>query len=496
MGLSRRKEIVGKIETTPGSLVSGLWDAANAKELVLNPRADFEVSMFDRQYLRSTLTPIPSLAGIKTGTIGFQVELAGHAHATPDLPTWDKYLRACGFKSVATNKVAFTGATGTLRHGETVTATGTGASGTAIVVHDTWPSAAGAGTIYLESDSITWATSGVTTLTGGSTADTVTVGADVESSDAGQSWYPVSQPTVLITDGAVTGTLEVDDILVMSNASVDLQISGVITSISGTTMRVRMGTGFPAATSGYLFHVAGESATAPSNYYTMTSATVVQDDVPTLGIGLNEDGIAKTVIGARGTVSLEARIGEPALLTFEFTGAAYAGEDRSMLSGVVTETKVPPVFLGAAIAIADETGAADPSLISERTPCITALSLAMNNTVALRQCAAATSGIKFAEISERAPTGSMDPEQEPEATFPLIAKFLAGSVMRLRSTIGSVAANQFLLSMPGLQATGLPSGDRNGIATRELAFKATGGARSNLSDSPGADNEFVLTYLL
>lgn len=496
MGLSRRKEVVAKIETTPGSLVSGLWDAANAKELVLNPRADFDVTMFDRQYLRETLTPVPSIAGIKTGTIGFQVELAGHANATPDVPTWDKYLRACGFKSVATNKVAYTGATGTLRHGETVTATGTGASGTAIVVHDAWPDAAGAGTLYLESDSIVWATTGATTLTGSVTADTVTVGAGVESADAGQSWYPVSQPIVLITGGAVTGTLAAGDILVMSNASVDLQISGVVTSISGATMRVRMGTGFPAATSGYLFHIAGESATAPTNYYTMTSATVVQEDVPTLSMGLNEDGIAKSIIGARGTVSLEARIGEPALLTFEFQGAAYAGEDRSMLSGVVTETKVPPVFLGAAIAIADETGSSDPSLISERTPCITALSLAMNNEVALRQCVAATSGIKFAEVTGRAPTGSMDPEHEPEATFPMIANFLAGTIMRLRSTIGSVAANQFLVSMPGLQATGMPSGDRNGIATRELAFKATGGTRTNASDSTGSDNELVITYLL
>lgn len=499
MGSARRKEIVGKIETTPGSLVSGLWDAANAKELVLNPRADFDVAMFERQYLRSTLTPIPGIAGIKTGTVSFQVELAGHAHATPDVPTWDKYLRACGFKSVAIRKVAFTAATGTLRHGETVTAsdgTGSGASGTAVVVDDTWPSTAGAGTLYFESDAIVWGTGGTTILTGSVTGETVSVADGVVDSDAGQAWYPASQSTVLITGGSVTGSLAAGNILIMSNGTTDEQISGVITYISGTTMRARMGTGHPAATSGYKFHIAGESASAPTNYYLMTSATVVQDDVPSLSIGLNEDGISKSVMGARGNVTLEGKIGESALLTFEFTGAAYAGEDRALLSGVTTETKIPPVLLGQSIIIASETGSDDPTLIAERTPCITAFSVNMGNEVALRQCMASSSGIKTAEVVGRAPTGSIDPEHEPEATFPVIDNFLDGTVMRLRATIGSEAANQFRVSLPGLQTTGLPSGDRNGIATRELAFKATGGVRTNASDSPGEDNEIVILYLL
>jgi hypothetical protein len=261
-------------------------------------------------------------------------------------------------------------------------------------------------------------------------------------------------------------------------------------------MRVRMGTGHPVATSGYKFHKVGESATAPTNYYLMTSATVVQDDVPSISIGLNEDGISKAVMGARGTVSLDGKIGDSAKLTFEFTGAAYAGEDRALLSGVVTETKPPPVLLGTSIIIASETGSSDPSLIAERTPCITAFQVAMNNEVALRQCMASSSGIKTAEVVGRAPSGSIDPEHEPEATFPVIANFLAGTVMRLRATIGADAANQFRVSLPGLQTTGLPSGGRNGIATRELAFNATGGVRTNASDSPGEDNEIVILYLL
>lgn len=495
MALARLYEIAAKVEETPGTVASSLFSAANAKHLVIEPRANFEVPLFDPQISRGSLTKFPGTAGIKTGTIGFQVQLAGHGHATPDIPTWDIFLRACGLKSVATTKVAFTGATGVLRHGETVTATGTDASGTAKVVHDTWPDASDAGTLYLEADAIVWASSGATTLTGGTTTAAVTVGAGVESSDAGQSWYPVSQPIVLITGGSVTGSLAAGDILVMANATpIDIQTAGVVHSISGTDLRVRMYTGHPTATAGFKFHKAGESESAPTNYYLMTGSTVVQEDIPTISVASNRDGKLKTIVGARGTMSLAAQIGEPALFTFEFTGGAHAVADQSLLGTAVTyESKKAPVFLGATLALGMES---DDGQEDEVAPCITSLNYAQNNEVSPRRCAQSSTGLKMFEITDRSPSGSFDPEQEPEASFAMIGNFLAGEIMRIRAGIGSVAGNRFLITMPGIQATSVGEGNREGIATDDFQYRASGGSWTNAGDTYGADNEFVMTYLL
>lgn len=494
MSLSRLKELAVAIETTPGTAPGTLYTADNAKHLVISPTVSFEVPLFDRLIGRSSLTPLPGLAGIKTGTVGFQLELAGHANVTPDIPTWDPIMRACGFKSVATTKVVYGGASPgeVMRHGEIVIATGNDAGGTARCVHDTWPVGSG-GTMYLEDDNITWASSGATTLTGGTTLASYGVAASVVSEDAGQSYYPVSQPLVLITGGAITGTLAVGDILVMSDGDIALQIAGVIESLAGTDMTMRMYTGHPAAVALHEFHIAGENPATPTNYYLMTSATVVQDDIPTLSLTLNEDGVRQTITGARGTWSLDARIGEPALMTFEFTGAATSVDDTGLLTGVVFETKLPPVFLGATMALGTE---ADLTTSDESIPCITALNIAMNNEVTVRQCVVSPTGIKAVEITGRGVTGSIDPEQELEATYAIVGNFLAGTLMRLRTQIGSAAANSFLITMPGLQATGMGSGDRNGIATRDYQFRATGGTWTNANDTSGQDNELVITYLL
>lgn len=498
MALSRLNELAAAVENTPGTTFGpGFYAAGNAKHLVLNPTVSFDVPLFTRQIGRSSLTPLPGVSGIKTGTVSFQLELAGHADATPDVPTWDLFMRGCGFRSAATTYVAFTGASGVLRHGEIVTISGTGASGTATVVHDTWPTSTGTGTLYLVEDlgTVTWATSGASTVTGGTTGETVTVGAGVTSADAGQSWWPVSQPTVKIEGGATTGSLSVGNILVMSNGTTDEQIAGVITKIDSVAddIWVRMYTGFPAATSGYKFHKSGESASSPSNFYLMTSATVTQDDVPTLSLALNQDGVAQVINGARGTWSLDARIGEPALMSFEFTGGVSSVSDLALLTGVTYETKVPPVFLGATLTLGTE---ADGDTDDEVTPCINALNIAANNETTPRTCVNEASGISTVEITGRGFTGSIDPEQELEATYSLIQNFLDGDIMRLGATIGSVAANKFKVSMPGLQATSVGGGDRGGIRTRDYQFQATGGSWTNASDTYGGDNELVITYLL
>jgi len=485
MALNRLMQIAAVLEDTPGTLQGSLFTAANMKYLVIDPSMDYEIPLFERNYKRASFTTIEGLAGLKTGSFRFQLEMAGHAIATPDLPVWDLFMQACGFKSATTTSVPFTGESGgPFRHGETVTASGTGASGTATVVHDTYGTAAGAGTVYLADDTVVWATAGATTLTGGTSGATCIVGAGVSSSDAGQSWWPINEPTLMLTHSG-TPQPTVGEVLTGDTSGAKALI---VSNPTATTTVVRLYNGIMFSSTETITDTTNGAA-----FETLSAA--VQQDIPSISMGLIEDGIAKRLSGCRGNWSMEANVGEPGVMTFEFQGKSEAPLDQSLIdeSTITFESKVPPVLLSSALIFGTE---GDGDSGSDYSPRFGSIGFNLNNDVNPRIDANNATGILEMLITARAASGSFDPEIDLEASYSILANFRAGTIMRSKFNVGTAAGNRFYCTIPGMQATGLNTGERAGVSNRAFEFMATTGHMTNASDALNKDNDIIITYLL
>lgn len=466
--LKRLREIAALEETTPGTERSGTYAAANAKFLVIDPQYTADVPMFERDIVRNTLTPLQKLPGIKFARLTFGIELAGHALGTPDLPPWDRFMKACGFRSKSISKITIGAITnGPFRHGETLTQATSGA--TAKVVHDTY-----SGTTTLFVSDITGTPNNVNIWTGGSTAATATP--STVATDDGQGWWPITFPTQIA--GYSGASIVVGDVVKGATSLV----YGIVREV-GASITLRP----------YFGAFTNETINEVPSGGSGTTTSITWLDIPSLTICFNEDGHLRKLIGARGTMSLEARIGEPPILRFEFMGKVGTPLDNGMLTGVAYESKVPATWLNASARFGHE---GDTLTSQEYNPRMSAFTMNMNNELSMRKSVNESTGLIECMITGRGITGSIDPEMDLENAFPFFQDFLDGDVWRFRTFFGTVAANKFLLTLSGIQTQGMPSGDREGISTHEISYEASGGYQTNVTDTPGSENDCVLTYHL
>ena len=166
--LSRQAIVAGKIEVTEGTAetLAGT-DALLVYDVAFTP----DVATFERTPARSTLSKLPSVRGVKLGTLTFRTELKGSG-SVGTAPEWDEFLQGCGFAKAAVSSIAIGAVTGgPFQAGETIT--GGTSSGTGRVVGDV---ATGASVVTyvpvsgtLQSGEVlTGGTSGATATTSGS----------------------------------------------------------------------------------------------------------------------------------------------------------------------------------------------------------------------------------------------------------------------------------------------------------------------------------------
>jgi len=467
------------VEDQPGVYVgtSTLNAVANAKVLVTDPQAGIERSTYTREINRASFTPFTPIEGTAEGTITGRVELAGtnaYAVGTPAAPDWDLLLQACGFKSrqmgVGTLTGTPSGPHDAFFSAETVSDAD---SDSAEVVHDSWN---GATKLYYADPTGTLNTS----FSGGTSGEDQTISG--VNDDAGWCWTPTSRPVVTLTFSA-SRSLVAGDILVGDDGDTVVQ---VISTASSTTHDVYWLDPGDFLTAGEVLTNLGTGDT--SN--TLAGASFVEQKYfPSLSIAVIEDGVFRAIKGARGSVNFSANLGEPMFMDFTFRGLIAAITDGA-LAGTPTPTAlVPPSFLNISYGVAEDDPAVEPSAM--HVPCLNSWSCNFENTLALEKCAASTDGVRGAAIiGGRAVTGSLDPSVRPESQFPFLQNFRDGTTFRQRLTIGSTAENSFHISVPASQITSEGGGDRDGVATRDLQYSASGKA-PNGSDLE--DREFVLS---
>jgi len=212
-----------------------------------------------------------------------------------------------------------------------------------------------------------------------------------------------------------------------------------------------------------------------------TSVTYAPDSDLTEGDGTSAtvaiyiDGKRYMIYGARGDYELGFVAGEPAFITFTFTGIYGGVTDTALLSSISYSSVVPKVFLGATLT---KGGA---SLVAEN------VTLAMNNTVAMRPDVTQATGFKAAAITAREPGGNFDPEETLVATRDDWGQFAAGTATAFQLVHGSTAGNILTIDAPELIIDNIGHGDREGILTNGIDFKLT-------TDSAAGEDEMTLVF--
>jgi len=168
---------------------------------------------------------------------------------------------------------------------------------------------------------------------------------------------------------------------------------------------------------------------------------------------LYEDGILHKIWGARGTVKLILKAGEPGILSFSFIGADFSATDVALLSGCSYDSTLPPAFLSAQLTI------------DSYAALLSSLEIDIANTLALREDANKESGHYSTIISKRMPVMSIDPEKVLVATYDFYGKLRSGNEGALSTVLGGTAGNICTITAPKVQYTKIDEAEREGIRT-------------------------------
>jgi len=181
-------------------------------------------------------------------------------------------------------------------------------------------------------------------------------------------------------------------------------------------------------------------------------------NISSLTMGCYEDGIKKVLRGCRGNVKFSFKSGEPAFMDFDFKGVEAGVTDSAMLSGIAHESTKPPAFVSASLAV-DSIAA----LLSQ-------IDIDTGASLNYRDDVNSDRGILSALITERALSGSFDPEMVLAATYDYHSKWIAGTEAVLDFILGSTTGNKFRFYAPHVQYTKVEDSDRNGIKVAACQF--------------------------
>jgi len=169
--------------------------------------------------------------------------------------------------------------------------------------------------------------------------------------------------------------------------------------------------------------------------------------------------------GARGTFQLNAAAGQIAKLSFTFNGLYELPTDAAAPSAPTYGSTKPAVVESAQLTLNGVT-----SLVVQEVSVDV-----QNNIVAADDVNAATGISKFA-LTGRKPTGKITPEAVLLATYDFWTDWVNATARAASMVIGATAGNIVTISMPKLNIDSVSLGDKSGILTRELPFRAAANA--------------------
>ena len=194
--------------------------------------------------------------------------------------------------------------------------------------------------------------------------------------------------------------------------------------------------------------------------------------VSSITIGCYEDGVIKSIKGARGNVKITMKQGEPVTMEFEFVGVWNGLTDGAMIAPTY-ESTIPPIFRSATFTV------------DSYAAVMSAINIDAGNEMHLRESINTVEGFLSNVITGRKMIGDMDPEMVLVATRDWYGKWLAGTTGALNiGSIGATQYNQFTITGPKLLPTKINDDDAEGQAIAGHSFE--------LAENSGDDEISIL----
>lgn len=172
------------------------------------------------------------------------------------------------------------------------------------------------------------------------------------------------------------------------------------------------------------------------------------------------DGKLHKYTGCVGNVSMNQDTGDFHVFTFNMIGHFVSETDVGLVTPSYDST-VPIVAI------------AGTFTFDSYAAIIGNLAFDLGNSIAQAVDYAGSDGYGQIRITDRAVTGSFDPEDVLVATYDFWSEFTGATTAAMTTAaLGPAAGNQMALSLPAIKLTNLSGGDRDGILTRTAEFAA------------------------
>jgi hypothetical protein len=186
-------------------------------------------------------------------------------------------------------------------------------------------------------------------------------------------------------------------------------------------------------------------------------ATPVSSGQELLTIEAYFDGLKHKLTDAMGTFTITAEAGGYSTIEFTFTGSFNNVVDAAVPASPVFEVQLPQqVELGNLT-----WGSVDGIVVQ-------AFSYDQQNTITPRPDVNSQDGYKGSRITDRQPSGKINPEATLEADQPFWADFAAAKAKHFMMQVGTSVGNQVCFHGPVVQTSQMAYGDRDGIRTYEI----------------------------
>lgn len=143
--------------------------------------------------------------------------------------------------------------------------------------------------------------------------------------------------------------------------------------------------------------------------------------------------------------------------------------DQAMTTGVAFRTTIPPVLQDARCKI------------GSFSPVINSINFDLGNNVISRVNANDPTGLVSSYITDRAPSGSFDPEMVSASSFDFMNNWFSGGTFAGQFKFGNQEGNTIWIIIPAMQAQNASQGEREGMDTVGWDFNATGSDNSEFS---------------
>jgi len=392
-------------------------DNVNDAFLVINPDFAPDITILERDNVRTSLSNDARAVGRKIGQITFQHEVRNNGDASgATSPRLGVLLRGCGMLETQIDTPA-----------ESVFAFSSNAANVGVFNLTGTTAYVGTGQRKITLRITTGGGSGVA---------------------VGNFTSPAVSDLPLIDH---TGTDEVtltDAVEILLHDTTGAQIVGVTPDFLSDTPEAGDVYEFWIRPTGWLYTPRSE------NFESLTLYLYYPDDTG--------QSLLHKLTGARGTFDINAPGGNFGTFNFTFTGSYVAPADVATPSGSVFETQKPQQVEQAALTVDDANFGEVVNL------CAGSWTVDIANDVQPRECVNEPNSFQGSLIVGREPALGFDPEAVLEATHPFWANLAAGNQIEWHAKIGTTKGNVVDMLARNVQYTGIGYGNRNNIRTYEI----------------------------